>query len=113
MLSREAVLKNEKFIQIFSQYADVIGINKPQEVAAWTPIIKKREEIAIKKAEEEAKRLKAEAERIALEKMKQEEEERKKKANLVKDFFKILSQKGLNKYVGRPPSADKLKAIAA
>ena len=69
MCSRESVLKDEKFIQIFSEYAEAIGINKPQQVEAWAPIIQKKEEIKIKKAEEDAQKQKEEAVRLALEKI--------------------------------------------
>ncbi len=58
MSSREDVMKDEKFIQIFSEYTEAIGINKPQEIEAWAPIIKKKEEITIQNAVLEAQRLK-------------------------------------------------------
>ena len=77
MSSRESVLKNEKFQQIFGEYAEVIGITKAQNVPAWEPIIKRNAEIAERKriADEEAVRIaNEEAIRMAAEeKIRQEE----------------------------------------
>jgi len=58
MKSREEVLKNEKFQQIFGEYAEFIGITKEQTVEGWAEHKLKLDKIKAEKEAAEAERLK-------------------------------------------------------
>lgn len=104
--SREQVMKHEKF-SLFEPYAAAIGIDKEQEFPEWIPIKAKFAKI---EAEKEAKRLAAEEKKRQIEEQKKIEAElaeRKLKEKVIQDYFKLLMQKDLTKYVGQPEHAKK------
>lgn len=112
MKSGAEVLKNEKFQEIFGDYADAIGITKQEMLPEWIKhqeILDKKE--AEKKAAEEAERIRQEEERKAEEerlRLIEIEEQKKREANAIKDYFKLLKQKNLTKYIGKPGQVKKI-----
>lgn len=112
MKSGAEVLKNEKFQEIFGDYADAIGITKQEMLPEWIKhqeILDKKE--AEKKAVEEAERIRQEEERKAEEerlRLIEIEEQKKREANSIKDYFKLLKQKNLTKYIGKPGQVKKI-----
>jgi len=106
MQSRESVLEHEKFKEIFASYAEAIGIDKPQEIEAWTALsakIKKIETDKLKAEQEKQARLAREAEEKAI---KEKEDQirylRDNHAIIVNNFFKALKNKNLTRLVGQP-----------
>jgi hypothetical protein len=89
--SRDHVLNHEKFKQIFSKYAGAIGIDQPQSQPVWDELDSMIEKTAREKAE-------------ALEAVKMEELRAAiadKNHYLFKDFFRLMKERDLTKYVGR------------
>lgn len=118
MKSRKEVLENEKFKLIFGEYADAIGINEEPNVPAWADYVIRDNERKAKAEAEKARLAKiaeerriAEAKRVAEEleqkRIADELAERKKKQAAIKDYFKLLKEKGLTKYIGQPQHAAK------
>jgi len=104
--SRDAVLNHEKFKQIFAPYADAIGISKEQqELPMWKElkdkIQKHEEEQERKRLEEELKKQEEEKKRLEEEQKKKEQEEAQQKIDVQRNFFKLLKEKNLLKYVGQ------------
>ena len=107
-------VKNHEKYSIFKDYAEFIGIDKREHLAEWDPIVarvaKYNAEQAVKKAEEQKQR------EIEIEKKRLEKEalEAEAKQRVYKDYFKMLNNKGLNKFVGQPKKLKdfKFKKIA-
>merc|ERR1712029_531510 len=105
--SRKAVLEHPKFKEIFEPYAEAMGITQEQDVAEWAGY---RERQAKR---DEEKRVAAEKKRIAEEERKAKEaaEAEKRKAEAgklaMKEYFKLMKQRDLLKYVGQPEHAKK------
>lgn len=101
MNSVKSVQEHEKFKQIFAEYADAIGITKQEILPEWIEHKKMLEEKeAKKKAAEEEKRRKEEEAAQAVQR------ELEKKA--IAQYFKLLRDKNLTKYIGQPKHAKKL-----
>merc|ERR1712029_657408 len=105
--SRKDVLEHPKFKEIFGAYADAIGINEEQNVPEWAEYLErqaKRDEE--KKIAEEKKRIENEEKeaKLAAEKLKQENAAKKQ---AIADYFKMINQKNLTKYIGQPEHAKK------
>lgn len=120
MESREHVLSNEKFIEIFGEYTEALGIKTAAKPEEWTALLEKKEKVTIRMAEEAEKKRIADAEaaekkriaeelRLEQERIKKEQEEAKRKANLVKDFFKLIQKKGLTQYIGKKKHLQNMK----
>lgn len=56
MESREHVLSNKKFIEIFGEYSEALGIKTAAAPEEWTPLIAKKEKVTIRLAEEAEKK---------------------------------------------------------
>jgi len=112
MKSGPEVLKNEKFQEIFAEYADAIGITKQEKLPEWIKLEEKQAKAEAEKLAKEQERKKAEEERLRQEKEAEEErlrkEEEDKKKGAIKAYFKLLKEKNLTKYVGQPQHAAKL-----
>merc|ERR1712113_423763 len=105
--SRKKVLEHPKFKEIFGAYADAIGINEEPKVEEWVGYRErqaKRDEE--KRIAEEKKRI-AEEERLAKEAEEKKKAEDAAKKNAIKEYFKMLKEKDLTKYVGQPKHAKK------
>jgi len=111
-------MKHDKF-KIFEQYASAIGIDKVPEIKISAEEQERLDKANAKLAEEkriaEERRLKEEQDRLI--RLQKEEEERKLQENKEKlaqaekiknDYFKLISQMGLNKV-----KVNKKKAKAA
>jgi len=124
MHSREHVMGHEMYEKIFKKYASAIGIEEPQTFDEWTAIEDKIAKIAQDKIDaEEKKKREAEEKRLAeeaavkaaaeaeAERIKREEEQlvldasKDNNHKIFQNFFQLLKQKDLTKYVGR---ADKV-----
>jgi len=118
--SREAVLNNNKFKEIFAPYAKAMGMEEEQKFSEWDEHLEKMAKIeAEKKAQEEERKRKAEEARKAeeerlrkieeeariAEELRKAEEEKKRKGAAIKDYFKLLKDKNLTKYIGQPGHA--------
>ena len=69
MESRDKVLSHEKFIEIFGEYTEALGLKTSPKPEEWDALKFKKERVAIKIAEEaEKKRIVDERKRIADEK---------------------------------------------
>ena len=107
MKSRQEVMNSEKFKQIFEPYAKAIGIDQEPQVAEWGPL---KEKWAKKAAEKEAKRLAAEEKKRQEEEAKRLEAEKAAKAKeneAIKQYFKLIMEKNMTKYIGQPHHAKK------
>ena len=108
--SRKQVLEHPKFKEIFMPYAEAMGITQEQDVAEWAGYLErqaKRDEVKRIAAEKKAKEDDARKAREAA-----EEEKRKAEAGKVamKEYFKMIRERGLLKYVGQPEHAKKALA---
>ena len=56
MESREHVLSHEKFIEIFGEYTEALGIKTAVAPEEWTPLIAKKEKVTLRLAEEAEKK---------------------------------------------------------
>ena len=88
-------------------YAEAMGITKEQEVQEWPAYLErqaKRDEV--KRVADEKKKIAEEAKKA---KEAQEAEKRKAEAgkNAMKDYFKMIKERGLLKYIGQPEHAKK------
>jgi len=96
--SRQKVLEHPKFKEIFANYADAIGINEEPKVAEWAGYLERQ---AVR---DEEKRIAEEKKRKAAEekakKAAKQEAEAKKAA--MKEYFKMIQERGLAKYIGQP-----------
>ena len=100
MQSKEEIIKNEKYQEIFAKYASVIGIDKEQPEPEWATIPEKLAKIEDDKIK--AIQLKKEAE----EKAKIEAEEKRlrdlteNRQKIIDAYFRKLKDQNLTKYVG-------------
>ena len=114
MDSAEQVLSHEKFIEIFGEYTDALGIKTNPKPEEWIALQAKRDTFNARLALEAEQKKIAEDLRLEQERIKAEQEEEKRKANLMKDYFKHLMKKDLTKYIGIPKKMQFAKAgIAA
>ena len=112
MDSREHVLNHEKFIEIFGEYTDALGLKTAPKPEEWTAVQAKRDAVNARIAEEAEKKRIEEELRLEQERIKEEEKEAKRKANLMKDYFKLLMKKDLTKYIGVPKKMQGIKLAA-
>jgi len=103
--SRKEVLEHPKFKELFSQYADAIGINEEGSVPEWAGYLERqavRDEA--KKIADEKKRIAAE-EKAAKDAIEAAKKEQAKKKLAMKEYFKMIQEKNLTKYIGQPEHA--------
>jgi hypothetical protein len=75
MDSRDSVLSHEKFIEIFGEYTDALGIKTSPKPEEWTALQAKRETVNARIAEEAEQKRIAEELRLEQERIKKEQEE--------------------------------------
>ena len=110
--SADHVKNHEKYF-MFKDYAEAIGIDKREVVPEWAIYQEKINEFMTEKNAAEAERQRVK--KIAEEKKRLEKEkaEAEAKKNLIKDYFKLINKKGLNKYVGQSKQLRNLKKADA
>lgn len=97
MKSREAVLNHPKFKEIFSEFADAMGITKEQKFDHWEPMTEVLAKYEIAKVKRDEERRKRDEERAAARKLEQEkrqkaeaEKRRLEHKKIVKEYFMKL-----------------------
>lgn len=100
MKSREHVLNHEKYQEMFSKYAEAIGIDKEQSYPEWDVIKEKLQKIEEDKIKAEVNK-KIEQEKA----IKKAEEENlynliHNRQNIIDAYFKKLRAKNLTRFVG-------------
>jgi len=105
--SRKQVLEHPKFKEIFEPYAEAMGITQEQDVAEWADYRERQAKRDEEKRVAAEKKRQAEEERKAREAV--EAEKRKREANkaAIKEYFKMIKERDLLKYVGQPGHAKK------
>lgn len=105
--SRKKVLEHPKFQEIFTPYADAIGINNEPKVAEWAGYLERQAVRDEKKRIEEERKAKAEEERKAKEAVEKARKEQEAKKLAMKNYFRMIKDKNLTKYIGQPEHAKK------
>jgi len=85
--SRERVLNDEKFKQIFAPYAKAIGIEEEYKIPEWDEYLERMAKAEEAKRAEEERLRKIEEEKRIAEELEKAEEEKRRKDNAIKDYF--------------------------
>jgi ubiquitin-conjugating enzyme E2 J2 len=103
--SRKDVLEHPKFKEIFAPYADAIGINEEQNVPEWAGYLERQAKRDEAKRIADEKKAKAEEERKAKEVEEAAKKEQAAKKLAMKEYFRMIKEKNLTKYIGQPEHA--------
>merc|ERR1712226_494849 len=103
--SRKDVLEHPKFKEIFAPYADAIGINEEQNVPEWAGYLERQAKRDEAKRIADEKKMKAEEERKAKEAEEAAKKEQAAKKLAMKEYFRMIKEKNLTKYIGQPEHA--------
>lgn len=108
--SRKSVLEHPKFKEIFEPFAEAMGINKESEVPEWAAYLERQAKRDEEKKIAEEKKAKAAAERAAKEAEEKAKANQAAKKKAIAEYFKMISQKDLTKFIGQPAHAKKALA---
>lgn len=100
--SRKQVLEHPKFKEIFTPYAEAMGLNEEPKVAEWAGYLERQAKRDEEKRIADEKKQKAEAERKAKEAKENAKKNEAAKKLAMQQYFKMIKEKGLAKYIGQP-----------